>query len=156
MNTKLSILGALGWVVLTLLAAFIGARFPIGEWYAGLTKPSWNPPNWLFGPVWTVLYLLMALAAWLVWRKYSFSGASGALALFIFQLGLNAAWSWIFFGLHQIGLALFEILVLWAAISLTIIKFWQLNPLAGVLLLPYLAWVTFASVLNLAIWRLNH
>jgi tryptophan-rich sensory protein len=136
-------------------AAAFGAQFAPGEWYAGLTRPSWNPPNWIFGPVWTVLYLLMAVSGWLVWRTAGFRGATGALACFAVQLLLNAAWSWLFFGLHRPGLAFAEIVVLWLAILATLLLFWKVRPLAGALLVPYLLWVSFAAVLNLTLWQLN-
>jgi benzodiazapine receptor len=155
MTTTQVILGAVGWLVLTFVAAWLGARFPPGEWYQRLAKPTWNPPNSIFAPVWTVLYLLMAAAAWLVWQRYGIVAAIFPLALFIVQLLLNAAWSWLFFGLHRPGTALLEIVVLWAAILTTLISFWRLEPLAGVLLAPYLVWVSFATALNWTIWRLN-
>ncbi len=155
MSPIVSVLGLVVALVVTFSAAYVGSRFPADDWYAALSKPAWNPPNWLFGPVWGILYLLMAIAAWLVWRKHGFAGAVIPLGLFVVQLGLNAAWSWIFFGRHQLGLALIEILVLWGAILATIIGFWRLNPISGVLLVPYLLWVTFASVLNFTLWRLN-
>jgi tryptophan-rich sensory protein len=147
--------GAIGWLAVVLLAAWIGSRFLPDEWYRNLKKPSWNPPNWLFAPVWTVLYLLMALSAWLVWRQYGLQLAPLPLALFLVQLGLNAAWTWLFFGRHRPDLALIEIGVLWALLLATILSFWGLHPLAGAVLLPYLAWTSFAAFLNLAIWRLN-
>ncbi len=155
MTTAQSILGILAALAVTFGTAFVGSRFPVDEWYAELAKPAWNPPNWIFGPVWTLLYLLMALAAWLVWREHGLSGATLPLGVFVLQLILNAGWSWIFFGRHEIGLALVEILILWAAILWTIIGFWRLNPLSGGLMVPYLLWVTFAAALNAAIWRLN-
>jgi tryptophan-rich sensory protein len=147
--------GAIGWLAVVLLAAWIGSRFLPDEWYRNIKKPSWNPPNWLFAPVWTVLYLLMALSAWLVWRQYGLQLAPLPLALFLVQLGLNAAWTWLFFGRHRPDLALIEIGVLWALLLATILSFWGLHPLAGAVLLPYLAWTSFAAFLNLAIWRLN-
>jgi translocator protein len=124
----------------------------IPNWYAGLAKPSWTPPGWLFGPVWSVLYLSMAVAAWLVWRK---GNAPVPLALFTVQLAFNVAWSWLFFGLHSPGAAFIDIILLWAAIAATMIAFWRRSPVAGMLFVPYLAWVSFAAVLNFAIWRLN-
>jgi tryptophan-rich sensory protein len=127
----------------------------IPTWYAALRRPAWNPPNWLFGPVWATLYVLMGVAAWLVWRRAGWAGAKAALLLFAAQLLLNAAWSLVFFGLRRPGWAFVEIVVLWAAIALTLRGFWRLRPLAGALLVPYLAWVTFAAALNFAIWRLN-
>lgn len=125
----------------------------IATWYAGLAKPSWSPPNWIFGPVWTFLYISMAVAAWLVWRKGGLW--QWALGLFAVQLALNAAWSWIFFGFHMPGAALIEIVALLAAIGAATVAFWRQSPAAGLLMVPYLGWVAFATVLNHAIWRLN-
>jgi len=150
-----SALGLVAALVLTFSAAYAGSRFPADDWYDGLSKPPWNPPNWLFGPVWGVLYLLMALAAWLVWRTAGLAGAAVPLGVFVVQLGLNAAWSWIFFGRHELGLAFIEIVVLWGAIVGTMVGFWRVKPMSGVLLVPYLLWVTFAAVLNFTLWRLN-
>jgi translocator protein len=124
----------------------------IPNWYAGLVKPSWTPPSWLFGPVWSVLYLSMAVAAWLVWRK---GNALVPLILFAIQLVFNTAWSWLFFGLHNPGAAFVDIVLLWAAIVGTTVAFWRRSLVAGLLFVPYLAWVSFAAVLNFAIWRLN-
>ena len=155
MTTTQAILGAVGWLALTFGAAWLGSRFLPDEWYKRLTKPTWNPPNWIFAPVWTVLYLLMAAAAWLVWRRYGITGAVLPLVLFVVQLLLNAAWTWSFFGLHRPGAALIDIVVLWVTLLTTLILFWRLEPLAGILLAPYLAWVSFATALNWAIWRMN-
>jgi translocator protein len=155
MSTTMMVVGAVGWLVVTFAAAAVGARFLPDAWYARLTKPSWNPPNWLFGPVWTVLYILMASAAWLVWRKYGIAGALLPLAFFVLQLALNSAWSWLFFGRHRIAVALVDLAVLWVAILITLVLFWNRETLAGALLLPYLAWVTFAGVLNWTLWKLN-
>ncbi|MFP3940506.1 MAG: TspO/MBR family protein [Thermoanaerobaculia bacterium] len=137
------------------VAAWAG-QFTPGAWYAGLEKPPWNPPGWVFAPVWTVLYAMMAVAGWLVWRSPGLLTLRRlALGVFAVQLALNGAWSWLFFGLHRPGLALAEIVVLWLAIVATTLFFWRVRPLAGVLLLPYLAWVSFAVALNAALWRLN-
>ncbi len=155
MTTTISILGAVGWLVLTFGTAAIGSRFLPDEWYRKLNKPSWNPPNSIFAPVWTILYLLMAAAAWLIWRRYGISAALVPLSLFVLQLLLNAAWTWLFFGRHQIRSALIDIVALWILILATLISFWRLDMLAGILLLPYLAWVSFAMVLNWAIWQKN-
>jgi tryptophan-rich sensory protein len=149
------IIGAIGWLALTFAAAWLGSRFLPDEWYKQLPKPSWNPPNSVFGPVWTVLYVLMAVAAWLVWRQQGFMAALLPLGLFIIQLLLNAAWSWLFFGRHRPDLALVDILVLWVTLLVTLISFWSRVPLAGALLIPYLAWVSFATALNTAIWQNN-
>jgi translocator protein len=147
-----SAVGLVGWLALCFGAAAVGARFRPGPWYAALRKPAWNPPNWIFAPVWTVLYALMATAVWLVWRQ---AGVAPALALFLGQLALNAAWTWLFFGLRRPGLALAEIAALWLALVATALAFGAIRPLAGLLLLPYLAWVTFAGALNAALWRRN-
>jgi tryptophan-rich sensory protein len=124
----------------------------IPNWYTGLAKPSWTPPSWVFGPVWSVLYLSMAVAAWLVWRK---GDALVPLILFAVQLALNAAWSWLFFGMHSPGAAFVDIVLLLDAITATTIVFWHRSLAAGLLMIPYLAWVNFAAVLNFAIWRMN-
>ncbi|NLD56212.1 MAG: tryptophan-rich sensory protein [Burkholderiaceae bacterium] len=118
-------------------------------------RPEWAPPSSVFGPVWTVLYALMGIAAWLVWRERHTPGSRRALLLFGAQLVLNTLWSWLIFAWHQGGLAFLDIVVLWLLIVLTIVDFWRIRPLAGALLLPYLAWVTYAAALNLAVWRLN-
>jgi benzodiazapine receptor len=148
-------LGLILWMVVSLAAGWFGSRFIPGQWYARLVKPSWNPPSSVFAPVWSTLYILMGVAAWLVWRRVGFAGAPVALALFGFQLVLNALWSYLFFGIHQPGIAFVDIVVLWLAILATTIGFWRVSVPAGVLLLPYLCWVTFASALNLQLWRLN-
>jgi tryptophan-rich sensory protein len=147
-------------LVLLLLASFaagaIGSAFTLDAlptWYAGLRKPAWNPPNWIFGPVWTTLYVLMGVAAWRVWRGLGL--APLPMGLFAVQLALNTAWSWLFFGLRNPALAFVGIVLLWAAIAATAIVFGRHDRVAGWLFLPYLAWVTFATVLNGAIWRLN-
>ncbi len=145
-------------VVVTLCAGLIGnllSADAITTWYAGLDKPSWNPPNWLFGPVWTILYVLMGVAAYQVWERVKDSSRRAALVVYGVQLVLNASWSIIFFAFRQPGIAFGEIVVMWVAILATIILFWRVRPLAGVLLLPYIAWVTFASALNFAVWQLN-
>ncbi len=147
--------GLVGWVIVTFGAALIGSLFLPGEWYSQLAKPRWTPPGWVFGPVWSILYALMAIAAWLVWKREGFSGAWIPLTFFIAQLILNASWSWLFFGLQNPGLAFGEIVILWLAILLTLIAFWSQNAIAGVLLIPYFMWVSFAMILNLSIWRMN-
>jgi translocator protein len=124
----------------------------IPNWYADLAKPSWTPPGSIFGPVWSVLYLSMAVAAWLVWRQHD---ACLPMTLFGIQLIFNAAWSWLFFGLHSPGAAFVDIILLWLAIVATMVVFWRRSMPAGVLFVPYLLWVAFAAALNCAIWRLN-
>jgi tryptophan-rich sensory protein len=142
----------LGFIVVTFCAPLFGSSAMPGTWYASLAKPAWNPPAWLFGPAWTLLYTLMAVAAWLVWKR---AGWGRALWLYFLQLLLNAAWTPIFFGAHQLGWALVEIVALWIAIFFTLRSFYQVSRTAGVLFVPYLAWVTFATVLNFTLWRLN-
>jgi translocator protein len=150
-------LGLAGWIVVTFIAAAIGAAASInaGPFYAQLVRPEWAPPSSVFGPVWTALYVLMGIAAWLVWRVDGFRAARGALTLFLAQLALNALWSWLFFGWHRGALAFADILLLWILIILTLVAFWRARALAGALLIPYLLWVSFAAALNWAVWQLN-
>ena len=148
-------LGLVGWIILCFAAPAVSASIPPGSWYAGINKPTWNPPGWIFGPVWTFLYVTMAIAAWRVWLKGGFREQRKALGLFLLQLALNAAWTPIFFGAHWLGVAFAEILLLWLAILLTLLAFQKVDKLAAGLLVPYLAWVSFASVLNFTLWRLN-
>jgi len=148
-------LGLIVFLALCFGAAIPGAIFPTGEWYAQLTKPALTPPGWVFGPVWTLLYFMMAVSAWLVWSNPGLPKARMPLILFIVQLALNASWSCVFFGAHSIGLALVNIIVLWTAILATLILFWRLRKLSGALLVPYLLWVSFAAYLNIGLWRLN-
>ena len=149
--------GLLLWLALCFLAAGIGAAASIqaGSFYAELTRPDWAPPAALFGPVWTMLYAMMAVAAWLVWLRRDSRPVRLALAFFAVQLALNALWSWLFFGWRLGALAFLDIVVLWVSIVVTLVLFWRIRPLAGWLLVPYLAWVSFAAVLNFTIWRLN-
>ncbi|MDX9975347.1 MAG: TspO/MBR family protein [FCB group bacterium] len=148
-----------GFLVLCFGAAAVGSMLTaasVREWYPELAKPSWNPPNSVFAPVWTALYLAMALSAWLVWRRRDERrGVWFALGVFVVQLALNVAWSGLFFGLRSPGLGLIDIVFLWLAILATLVAFWRINTVAGVLLLPYLIWVSYAAALNLAIWRMN-
>lgn len=155
MSFRKSVLGLVGWLLLCFAAAAPGAFFMPGEWYDGLNKPTWNPPGWLFGPVWSCLYAMMAVAAWLVWKRGGFSAHRQALGLFLAQLFLNALWTPLFFGLHQPGLAFVEILLMWLAIAATLIAFRPISRPAFWLLVPYLAWVSFAAVLNGTLWRMN-
>jgi len=136
-------------------AAAFGGLFGPGEWFAKLNKPAWNPPGWVFAPVWTALYTMMAVAAWLVWQRGGFVIRRRPQTLFLVQLVLNAAWTPLFFGLHLPGLAFAEIVVLWVAIAATLVSFHAVSRAAAWLLAPYLAWVTFAAALNHALWRLN-
>ena len=156
-STLRQALAFLGWAATTFAAAALGAvaSAEARSFYAELNQPSWAPPGWVFGPVWSVLYCLMAISAWLVWRERGLAGAKAALTWFIVQLAANALWSWLFFAWRQGGLAFAEVLVLWCLIVATIISFQRISILASLLLYPYLAWTTFASVLTLVIWRLN-
>jgi benzodiazapine receptor len=158
--SKGDLLALVVFLVLSFAAAGFGALFTTpavkaGGWYSQIRKPSWTPPSWLFGPVWTALYVMMAVAGWWVWRQGGGEAQRGALGLFLAQLVLNAAWSWLFFGLHSPAAGLAGIGCLWIAILLTIVAFFHVSPLAGWLMVPYLLWVTFASGLNFTIWRLN-
>jgi tryptophan-rich sensory protein len=150
-------LGLVAWMVTVALAAGLAtlASIDAAEFYGRLAKPQWAPPSSIFGPVWTILYLLMALAAWLVWRSRGFAEAPVALTLFLVQLLVNALWSWLFFAWRQGLLAFVDIVVLLVLIVATIAAFWRIRPLAGMLLLPYLAWVVYAAVLNYSVWQLN-
>ena len=142
------------FLAVTLAVGFLASLVTIPNipgWYEGLHKPFFNPPNSVFAPVWTTLYVLMAVAAWRVWRK----AGQRPLALYLLQLALNFGWSFIFFGAHAIGAALVEIALLFAAVVLALRQFWRLDRIAGWLLMPYAAWVLFAGILNAAIWRLN-
>ena len=143
------------FVAVSFAAGATGLIFRPGNWYRQLDKPWWRPPDWLFGPVWTVLYALIGLSGWLVWREAGLFGATLPLSVYAVQLILNAAWTPIFFGLHRLGLATAEILVLWASIVATIVLFYPISSTAALLLVPYLAWVSFASVLTFSIWRRN-
>ena len=148
-----------GFVAICLLVGGLGGWITtqsVAEWYPMLNKPSWNPPSWIFAPVWTTLYLMMAFAAWLVWKKgQRFSGVYAALILFFLQLALNCLWSFLFFGARNPALALMDIVLLLAALALTTWAFFRHSKLAGALMLPYLAWVSFAAFLNFTIWQLN-
>ena len=144
-----------GWIVLSFCVAGVAGAARPGAWYRGINKPSWNPPDWVFAPVWSLLYTLMGIAAWLVWQQRAKTAVQLALGLFVVQLLCNALWSWLFFGWHRMGVAMLELMVLWCLILATIVAFWQVRPLAGGLLIPYLTWVSFAGFLNYTLWRLN-
>jgi benzodiazapine receptor len=149
------IVALVGWLVLSFGAASLGGPYMPGDWYVALKKPAWNPPGWVFGPVWTALYTMMAVAAWLVWRCGGWAAQRRPLLLFLTQLALNAVWTPLFFGLHRPGLAFAEIVLLWLAIAATLVVFRPVSRAAAWLLVPYLAWVSFAGVLNFTLWRLN-
>lgn len=162
-NRSSSWLKSAGMLVLFLLICFgvawTGAQVSPGiassNWYDQLNKPDWNPPAWLFGPVWTILYTMMAIAAWRIWRKLGFTGGSTELSWFAVQLLLNGLWSQLFFNAQNPGLAFVEILFLLSAIIATTIYFYREDRLAGYLMVPYILWVAFATVLNGTIWIIN-
>jgi len=146
------------WIALCFAVAGISGRWTAREipgWYATLVRPAIAPPKWVFAPVWSLLYITMAIAAWLVWLAPPSPLRTWGLVLFLTQLALNFAWSLIFFRQHAIGAALVEVVFLWIAIAASTLVFARVAPLAAWLMVPYLAWVTFASVLNAAFWRLN-
>jgi translocator protein len=146
------------WIMLCLGVSAIGGaitQISVSDWYQSLSKPSFNPPDWVFTPVWISLFILMGVSAWLVWRRTGFGQGRVPLALFGVQLALNLAWSWIFFGTRSIGWALIEIVILWVVILVTVNAFRRVSALAGLLLIPYLLWCSFAVALNAAIWWLN-
>ncbi len=141
------------FLLISFSAAATGYFFPPGEWYASLERPFFAPPNWIFGPVWTVLYIFIAVAGWLVWRRVGLAHA--AIGWWALQMVLNAGWTPLFFGLQALGLALVEMALLWAAILICVRQFRPISKTASWLMLPYLAWVTFAWVLNAGFWWLN-
>jgi benzodiazapine receptor len=157
LSKQKQILGLAGWLLVSFAASAIGAVATIQakSFYSQLVQPDWAPPPGIFGPVWTVLYILMGIAAWLVWRSGGFVPNRQPLTLFLLQLACNALWSWLFFAWHLGALALADIVVLWILILATLVSFWRVRPLAGALLIPYLLWVSFASVLNYSLWHLN-
>lgn len=157
MSKQKQVFGLVIWMVLSFGASAIGALASIQAktFYGQLIQPGWAPPPWVFGPVWTVLYAFMGIAAWLVWRSGGFRSNRNALTLFLFQLAFNALWSWLFFAWRFGALAFAEILVLWVLILVTLVAFWRVRPLAGVLFIPYLLWVSFACALNYSLWQLN-
>ena len=152
-------IGLAGFIAICLLTGALGGwatSQSVAEWYPSLNKPTWNPPAWIFAPVWTTLYVMMAVAAWLVWKETPRgSHLRPALVLFFVQLALNCLWSFLFFGARSPGWAFIDIVVLLAALAATTAAFFKHSKLAGALLLPYLAWVSFAAVLNFTIWQLN-
>lgn len=152
------VLGLVVFLVVCLAVSGIGGAITatsVGTWYQALQKPPFNPPDWIFAPVWTVLFILMGIAAWRVWRRAGFAAGRNALTVFAVQLGLNLAWSFLFFGLQRVGLALFEIIILLLAIVVNTILFWQIDRFAGALFVPYVLWSTYAMILNISLWLLN-
>ena len=150
-----SMLSLIFFLLLVVAVASVGALFKPGIWYASLVKPTWTPPNWVFPIAWAMLYLMIAFSGWLVWRAVEFSAMNFAFIFYFSQLLLNAAWSWLFFGLHRMDLAFIDITLLWLTVVANIIAFHAIHPIASYLLVPYLAWVGYAAALNLTIWRLN-
>jgi translocator protein len=157
LSKQKQILGLAGWLVVSFAASAVGAVASIQakSFYSQLVQPAWAPPPGIFGPVWTLLYTLMGIAAWLVWRCGGFGPNRQALTLFLLQLVFNALWSWLFFAWNLGVLALADIVVLWILIAATLVSFWRVRPVAGVLLMPYLLWVSFAAILNYSLWQLN-
>ena len=158
LSTQKQVLGLLGWLLLCFMVSAIGglASISAGSFYGELVRPTWSPPGWLFGPVWTVLYLCMAIAAWLVWRSQSaLPFKSAALWLFVTQLAINGLWSWLFFVWRLGGAAFADIVLMWLLIACTIYAFWRFSRAAALLLLPYWIWVTFAAALNWTLWQTN-
>ncbi len=151
------LLGLIGWLLLCFSASAIGvmASFQAQPVYTSLIQPGWAPPAWLFGPVWTTLYVMMAVAAWLVWRQGGWSHNRTALLWFLVQLGMNALWSWLFFAWFMGLWSFVDICLLWFSIAITTWVFWSRTPAAGMLMVPYLLWVSFAAALNYTIWQLN-
>lgn len=152
------LLGLFVSVLLCLAVSGVGGAITatsVDTWYQALEKPSFNPPDWVFAPVWTALYVMMGIAAWRVWRLRLFEATGVALAVFAVQLGLNLAWSLLFFGLQRIDLALFEIVILLCVIITNTFLFWRIDRLAGLLFVPYAAWGTYATILNASLWLLN-
>lgn len=157
-NWRRDILGLAAWVALSLAVSALGGmitRTSVSDWYQGLSKPSFTPPDWIFTPVWILLFLLMGVSVWLVWRRTGFARGAVPLTCFAAQLALNLAWSVLFFGLREVGWALIEIFVLLIAVLITAITFYGVSRLAGLLLAPYVLWLSFAIALNASIWRLN-
>lgn len=150
-----AVVALVGWIVICLGAGLPGAIFKPGAWYAALAKPPWTPPDWVFAPVWTMLYCLMACAAWLVSLRGGFTNHRRALGLFLLQLLLNAAWTPLFFGLRSPGIAFAELILLLGVVTGTVVWFRRIHPVAGWLLIPYLAWLVFAAALNYSVWQLN-
>ncbi len=158
LSTKTKDIAALvAWLAISFAISAIGAAASINakSFYSQLTQPHWAPPAWLFGPVWTVLFILIGISAWLVWRSGSFHNHRKMLCLFLAQLIANALWSWLFFAWQLGWLAFVEIVLLWSLIVTNIVSFWSVRPLAGVLFVPYLLWVSFAAALSYALWQIN-
>jgi tryptophan-rich sensory protein len=148
-------LALLGWVGISFTASITGIIVSTEGWFEGLQKPIWEPPNWIFGPVWTFLYLMMGLAAWFVWRQGGWAVQRIPLWYFLLQLFLNACWTPLFFGMHFLELALVEIVLLWLSLTITMTTFFRVSKTAFCLMIPYWSWVSYATALNFIIWRMN-
>lgn len=158
LSHRRDIFGLVLFIIVCLLVSGIGGLITatsVGSWYLSIEKPPFNPPNWVFAPVWTTLYVFMAIAGWRVWRRVDDARRHQALIVFAVQLGLNLAWSFLFFGLKRIDLAVGEIAVLLVSIVITTILFWKIDRWAGALFVPYVLWVSFAMLLNGSLWLLN-
>lgn len=155
MRNLLELTASMALCLLVGVISGLSTAASIKTWYQELAKPAWTPPNWVFGPVWTLLYIGMGIAVWLVWRERGTRDVTAALTCFLIQLALNFLWSPVFFGMHKPGWALADVLALWIAIAVTIALFYRVSVPASVLLIPYFLWVSYASALNYAIWRLN-
>ena len=156
LNFKIKeIVGLVGWIAVCIIASSSGILTPPDEWYSELNKPLWNPPNFIFGPVWATLYFMMAVSAWLIWKRGGWNQQRSPLIIFLTQLVLNSLWSPLFFGMHEPGWALFNIILLLISIIATIIKFLCESKTAALFLIPYLVWVIFASILNYNLWKMN-
>lgn len=156
-SARTSALALAGFLALTFAVAALGGLATasgVGSWYQGLAKPAFTPPDWIFGPVWSAIYFMIAVAGWRVWRRAGFTDRA-AFAAYGCQLALNLLWSVLFFALKLVGAAFLELVALWIAIAATLVLFWRVDRPAGLLFVPYLAWVSFAGALNAAIWRLN-
>jgi len=149
------LMGLAFWIVLTFSVAAFASQFEPGVWYTTIAKPDWTPPGWLFGPVWGMLYLAMSISAWLIWRQRSQSAVSIPLGFYMMQLAVNGLWSWIFFGRQWIGLAFIDLITLVILVAMTLAVFLRIRKAAGLMLIPYLIWISFAAALNFQIWRMN-
>ncbi len=154
-NRSFDVLGLAFSIVLTFGVATFAAQFEPGDWYVHLAKPAWTPPGWLFGPVWGMLYLAMSISAWLVWRQRHAARVSLPLGIYFTQLAINGTWSWLFFGQQWINLALVNLIVLVILVAVTVAMFQRVRKAAGLMLIPYLLWISFATALNFQIWRVN-
>lgn len=157
LSVRARILGLAGWLALAYAAAAVGAIASVqaSAFYAQLERPPWAPPGWVFGPVWSLLYALMGIAAWLVWQAPMARSKAAPLTLFVVQLGVNALWSWLFFVWRLGALAFADAMLLLGLIAATLVAFWRFSSLAAILLVPYLAWVAFACALTWSVWRVN-